>query len=125
MSINIHHHAQQYVEHLVASECSQPFMPNCDVYKVLGKIYLMAFILNEQRVLNIKIDPIQGEMLRDFYPFIHIGYHMNKKHWITIYEHDDLNIELLFDLIQSSYDLVTSKLSRLQKQQLALLQSTK
>lgn len=62
-------------------------------------------------------------MLRDFYSFIQLGYHMNKKHWISI--HEDINLDKLLvnTLIHESYDLVCYKLSKLQKQQLALLKS--
>lgn len=121
----MHHYAKQQADQLTASACSQPFTPDCDVYKVMGKIYLMAFILNGNRVLNLKVTPQHGEMLRDFYPFIHTGYHMNKQHWISIYEDKNLTKELLQDLIYSSYDLVVSKLSQQQKRQLQLLASIK
>ncbi|OTG94053.1 hypothetical protein B9T24_12865 [Acinetobacter sp. ANC 4654] len=121
--MNIHQIARNIAQTLTASECSQPFGAQCDVYKILGKVYLMAFELNGIPILNVKVDPQHGDMLRDFYPFIHTGYHMNKQHWISIYTHEAITKELLEDLIQSSYELVTSKLTKLQKQHLATLKS--
>ncbi len=44
-------------------------------------------------------------MLRDIYPYIHAGWHMNKKHWISIYEDEDLDPDLVIDLVHSSYEL--------------------
>lgn len=123
MSINIHQIAQKIAEQLAASECSQPFGTQYDVYKLLNHIYLIAFELNGLPTLNVKVDPLQGEMLRDFYPFIRTGYHMNKRHWISIYTHEDVTVELLEDLIRSSYQLVSHKLTKIQKQHLALIQS--
>lgn len=68
MSLSLHQIASTYANQLTASECSQPFMPECDVYKVMDKIYLMTFTLNGIRVINLKVDPTHGEMLCDIYP---------------------------------------------------------
>ena len=57
-------------------------------------------------------------MLRDIYPSIRPGYHMNKKHWITIYSGQEITLELVKDLVIASYDLVISKLPKHQKKAL-------
>lgn len=121
MTINIHQIAHDVAQSLTASECSQPFGAEYDVYKVLSKMYLIAFELKGIPILNVKVDPQHGDMLRDIYPFIHTGYHMNKKHWISIYENEDLDPDLVIDLVQSSYDLVVSKLNKAQRQRIAVL----
>ena len=123
MKNNLHHIASSYANRLTASECSQPFMPECDVYKVMGKIYLMTFTLNGIAVINLKVDPMHGEMLRDTYRFIRTGYHMNKRHWISIYEDDEIEVELIEDLIQSSYELVVSGLKKADRQRIEILKS--
>ncbi len=123
MSIDLHQLAKDVALSLVGSDCSQPFMPECDVYKVMGKIYLMSFRLDHRAVLNLKIDPTHAEMLRDIYPFIRMGYHMNKRHWISVYEDDNIDQQFIEDLIRDSYQLVTSKLPKIEKQRLALLYS--
>jgi predicted DNA-binding protein (MmcQ/YjbR family) len=48
---------------------------------------------------------------------------MNKKHWISIYEDEDLDPDLVIDLLHSSYELVVSKLSKRQRQRIAALQA--
>ena len=121
--LNLHHFAKQQASSLTATTCTQPFMPNCDVYKVFNKIYLMALSLDHHPILNLKTTPQESEMLRDIYPFIHTGYYMHKQHWISIYEHEDLSEDLLKDLINTSYQLVISNLIKIQKQQLQILQS--
>ena len=120
MSLSLHQISSTYANQLTASECSQPFMPECDVYKVMDKIYLMTFTLNGIPIMNLKVDPTHGEMLRDIYPFIRTGYHMNKQHWISIYAGEKIDAPLIEDLIQSSYQLVTNQLSKKQKQVLAV-----
>ena len=123
MSLSLHQIASTYANQLTASECSQPFMPECDVYKVMDKIYLMTFTLNGIRVINLKVDPTHGEMLCDIYPFIRTGYHMNKRHWISVYDHDEIDHELIEDLIQSSYELVVTKLKKVDRQRIEILKS--
>jgi len=38
------------------------------------------------------------------------GYHLNKKHWISLYGTDDITPELVTDLITDSWNLVVDKL---------------
>ena len=45
---------------------------------------------------------------------------MNKHHWISIYEGEQINEELLEDLVHISYELVTQKLTKVQKNILAI-----
>lgn len=123
MTIDLHQIASGCANRLIASECSQPFMPDCDVYKVMGKIYLMTFSLNGISVVNLKVDPVHGEMLRDIYPFIRAAYHMNKRHWISIYAHEELDHELIEYLILGSYELVISKLKKVERQRYDILKS--
>ena len=72
---------------------------------------------------NLKVTPDHGAMLRDIYPYIHAGWHMNKKHWISIYENEDLDPDLVIDLVKNSYELVVSKLNKLQRQRIVALQA--
>ena len=62
-------------------------------------------------------------MLRDIYPYIHAGWHMNKQHWISVFEHDDLDESLVQDLVLNSYELVVSKLKKAERQRIELLRT--
>src|SRR5699024_10162839 len=61
-----------------------PFGPEYTVYKVRGRMFMMAYELRGTPSLKLKIDPLDGEVLRDAYAEITPGYHMNKLHWITV-----------------------------------------
>lgn len=105
------------------TNCTQPFGEGCDVYKVMNKVFMLSFHLEGKAAVNLKVIPDNGTMLRDIYPYIHAGWHMNKQHWISIYEDEGLDPDLVFDLIQSSYDLVVSKLNKVQRQRIAALRA--
>lgn len=100
---------------------TQPFGDACDVYKVMDKIFLLIFFLDSQPVINLKVRPDHGEMLKDIYPYISSGWHMNKKHWVSIYEDEALDQTLITDLVISSYELVVSKLNKVEQKRIALL----
>ena len=57
-------------------------------------------------IINVKIDSNQRDamlMQEGFYP----AYHMNKKHWISILLDGTVDINLINDLIDKSYDLTS------------------
>ena len=100
---------------LVAAEHSRPFGFGVDVYKVSDKIFMMAMTYQNEKIVTLKCSPQDSEMLRDIYPSIRLGYHMNKKHWITIYPAKEITTELVQDLVIASYELVISQLPKHQK----------
>lgn len=60
-----------------------PFSDDSPVYKVMGKIFLIAS-LTPPVSINVKCDPEKVIELREKYDEFQPGYHMNKKHWNTI-----------------------------------------
>jgi predicted DNA-binding protein (MmcQ/YjbR family) len=46
------------------------------------------------------------------------GYHLNKRHWNTVLVDGSLPDQMIADLIEDSYDLVVSQLSRARRQNL-------
>mgnify|MGYP001228385627 CR=1 FL=1 len=118
-------HLHQMVAHtalkLPEVTVTQPFGDGCDVYKVMDKVFMLSFHLESKAAINLKVLPDNGSMLRDIYPFIRAGWHMNKQHWVTVYEDKDLDIELVKDLVLNSYELVVSKLNKAQRQRIAFL----
>jgi predicted DNA-binding protein (MmcQ/YjbR family) len=71
--------------------------------------------------VNLKCRPEEGVALMEQYVGINPGYHMNKKHWITVDISADVGDQLLIKLIDDSYDLVVAGLPK--KQQQALLEA--
>jgi len=68
--------------------------------------------------INLKCDPERAVALREQYPGITGGYHMNKKHWNTIMMDGSVPDHLVYELIDHSYDLVVSKLPKTLKSSL-------
>jgi len=56
-----------------------PFDDETLVFKVMGKMFLLTNI-NPPLSINIKCDPEKAIELRERYPAVTPGYHMNKKH---------------------------------------------
>jgi predicted DNA-binding protein (MmcQ/YjbR family) len=94
-----------------------PFGPDTLVFKVSGKIFALCGLEPFEGV-NLKCDPLEAIGLREQFEGIKPGYHMNKQHWNTVAVESDVSNKLLRILIDKSYDLVVSGLSR--KQQLQL-----
>jgi predicted DNA-binding protein (MmcQ/YjbR family) len=60
-----------------------PFGKETIVFKVMGKMFALTDVI-EFAGVNLKCDPETGAQLRERYPAVQPGYHMNKKHWITV-----------------------------------------
>jgi predicted DNA-binding protein (MmcQ/YjbR family) len=60
----------------------------------------------------VKADPEDARALREQHEDITPGYHMNKKHWITLRPGGTLQKALVEDLVTESYRLVVEKLPR-------------
>lgn len=67
---------------------------------------------------NIKCDTGQIEELQERYEGIKPGYHMNKKHWISVYFHQDVPDRTIKELVKRSYDIVVSSLPKKEKEAL-------
>ena len=92
---------------------SFPFGPETLVFKVAGKIFLLTGLDSQPLSFNVKCDPPYAQELREQYPDTVTGaYHMNKKHWNTLYCNGVLNDTMLIRLIDHSYDLVVAKLPK-------------
>ena len=83
-----------------------PFGPTTLVYKVNGKIFLLTGLDEEQLSFNVKCDPELAIELREQYPCVQPGYHMNKKHWNTVIVDGTVSNKQLKEWIDHSYDLI-------------------
>ena len=122
--MDLHNIAAQTALTLPEVTNTQPFGDGCDVYKVMGKVFMLTFHLQGKAVINLKVAPDHGAMLRDIYPYIRAAWHMNKQHWVSVYADDHLDISLIRDLIFNSYELVIAKLKKIERQRIALLKMT-
>lgn len=90
---------------------SYPFGPDALVYKVRGKMFALVD-QGEPSSVTLKCVPEDGELLVSQFAAIRPGYHMNKRHWLTIDLGGDVPEALLRDLAGDSYALVLRGLPR-------------
>jgi predicted DNA-binding protein (MmcQ/YjbR family) len=89
-----------------------PFRPGLSVFKVAGKVFALAPLGDPPLRISLKCEPALAEQLRDTYPAITPGYHLNKRHWNTVRVDGSLPDRLVLDMVEDSYDLVVAKLSK-------------
>jgi predicted DNA-binding protein (MmcQ/YjbR family) len=89
-----------------------PFGEVTLVYKVGGKIFLLAGMDEVPLSINIKADPEAAMEQRERYAAVTPGYHMNKKHWNTITLNGSVGKNLIKQWIDDSYELVRSSLPK-------------
>jgi predicted DNA-binding protein (MmcQ/YjbR family) len=83
-----------------------PFAPGLSVFRVRGKMFALTPLAEDPLRVSVKCDPVLAAALRDSYASIVAGYHLNKRHWLTITVNGDAGDDLVRDLVQDSYDLV-------------------
>ncbi len=96
-----------------------PFGPDTLVFKVMGKVFLLVGLDAEPLQFNAKCAPEKALELRENYPCVIPGYHMNKKHWNTIICDGSVNNKLMKQWIDDSYQLVAGSLTKKLKEELA------
>jgi predicted DNA-binding protein (MmcQ/YjbR family) len=87
-----------------------PFGDSNPVMKVGGKMFALLS-LDEPPSVNLKCDPSRAIELREVYPSIIPGYHMNKRHWNTVMLDGSLPLDLIVSMVDHSYELVLGSLS--------------
>lgn len=108
----LHQRAHDFALTLPFSDVYWPFGPEYDVFTVEGKIFMIKTFLRGEAIVNLKVDPEQSLLHQAIYPHIKPGYHMNKKHWISVYPGDEIVPELLESLIEDSWNRVVDKLPK-------------
>jgi len=83
-----------------------PFGASTTVFKVGTKMFALSSLAATPLSVSVKCDPELGERLRASYSSIVPGYHLNKRHWLTIALDGTVPDETVRQLIEDSYDLV-------------------
>ncbi len=94
------------------SKLSYPFGEQAAVYKVGDKMFAILATDKKPGSVSLKCDPELSKSLRENYESVMPGYHLNKRHWITIVMTGQLSEDEIKDLINHSYDLVVEGLSK-------------
>lgn len=96
---------REYCLSLPDVEETLPFDETTLVYKVGGRMFAMVS-LDVPDHFAVKCDPERAIILRDRYPQVRAGWHLNKRHWNDIRFEGRLDDEALRREIRHSYMLV-------------------
>ena len=101
-----------------------PFDQDTLVFKVGEKMFALSSLKQweaGESSVNLKCKPDWALELRAQYDSIQAGYHMSKVHWNTVSINSEISDLFLKEMIDHSYDLVFSSLTKkIQNEILAL-----
>jgi predicted DNA-binding protein (MmcQ/YjbR family) len=91
-----------------------PFGFETSVFKTSGndKIFALSALDEEPLTVSLKLDPEESLALQAEYAQITPGYHLNKKHWVTIVLDGKVPDDLVERLLRESHGLVRPKVPR-------------
>lgn len=96
-----------------------PFGPRVAVMKIQSKMF--ATLVEEEAVsMNLKCDPHEAMILRDIFPAVKPGYHMNKRHWNTVILDGSIPRGEIERMVDNSYALVLRGLPKKTRQALEI-----
>ncbi len=95
-----------------------PFGPDDIVFKVGGKIFAIAALMEVPPAVNLKCDSDLALELRDRYEQVRPGYHMNKKHWNTVVLDGVIPSAEIRKMIDHSYGLIVQSLPKAKREKL-------
>ncbi|MCM3782768.1 MmcQ/YjbR family DNA-binding protein [Neobacillus mesonae] len=100
-----------------AAKEDYPFGADTLVVKIEGKMFALIPINKDNTAssISLKCDPIIAENLRQQHSAVVPGYHLNKKHWNTVYLDQDLSVKDILPMIDHSYELVFKNLTKKQR----------
>lgn len=86
-----------------------PFGPGAEVFRIHRKMFALLTHnprVSEHPIVNLKADPDELPLLIANYDWILPGFHMNKKHWITVELRAGGDADFVEGLVEDSYDNV-------------------
>ncbi len=114
---------KQYLAGKPETALDFPFGADVSVYKVKGKMFALVSHREGEDFINLKCDPDEALALRDIFSNVTAGYHMDKKHWISIYLRQGESVTPQGEverLIDNSFKLVVSKMSKKDQQSILI-----
>ena len=96
---------------------SSEYDRNLLVFQVLDKWFCFVNVVLFD-FCTIKCVPEEACELQDRYEGVRPGYHMNKKHWSSVYFHQDVPDSVIKELVRKSYELVVQSFTKKEREQL-------
>ena len=83
-------------------------------YHIGGKMFAAVCLDDDNRpyYITLKLEPLEGDLLRQRYEDIIPGYYMNKTHWNSIKADGAVPDELVRELLDKAYRIVLGSLSK-------------
>ncbi len=103
---------------LPGTKIEYPFGPEMLVVKAYGKMMLIVSVTNGNMNMSMKCNPALAISLRDEFDYIRPGYHLNKKHWNTVYLDQLVREENIKFLIEHSYECVIHALPKFKQEEI-------
>ena len=101
--------AKDYLASMPGAYLDYPFGPGTAVYRAADdKLFALIAEGSQPLRISLKCDPNLAELLRDKYESVLPGYHLNKRHWITVIVTGQLTDDDIRDLARHSFELVKS-----------------
>ena len=83
-------------------------------YNIGGKMFA-AICRDDDNIpvyITLKLDPLEGNYLRNQYEDIIPGYYMNKTHWNSVKADGEVPDDVLKDLLDKAYTIVLESLTK-------------
>jgi predicted DNA-binding protein (MmcQ/YjbR family) len=99
-----------------------PFGEDTLVFKVMGKLFLLTSLTSSPFSCNLKMNEELVPEYREKYADVLPGYHMNKKHWNTVYfDTGSIPRKELLWMVDHSYEQVVKGLTKKLREELKTL----
>ncbi len=95
-----------------------------DRYMIDGKLFrAVCYDENSKaKFITLKLKPEEGQFMRNRYADVIPGYYMNKLHWNSVVADGNLPDEVLKELLDKSYNLVLSSLTKKRQKEINEMQ---
>jgi predicted DNA-binding protein (MmcQ/YjbR family) len=95
------------------------FGPDTNVYKVAGKVFVIAQPTTQPPQITLKCEPNLALELRARFPAVIPGYHVNKRHWNTVALDGSVPPDELREMVVHAYQRVVAGLPKAVRDHLA------
>ncbi|MED7953446.1 MmcQ/YjbR family DNA-binding protein [Streptomyces sp. BE303] len=100
----------------------EAFGPGATVFKVEGKVFaiLQDETSDQTAQVTLKCEPDLALHLRDQYPAVGPGYHVNKRHWNTVVLDSTVPVPEVREMVEHSWDRVVAGMPKAARDRLRL-----
>jgi len=133
MDVSTYKQLKEYIVSKPEVTLTFPFGDDVSVFKVKNKMFATLSVGKMGKGtkdntgntkldwwMNLKCDPDEAVMLRDIFPSVIPGYHMNKKHWNTLILDDSIPQGEIERMIDNSFMLVVNNMPTEDQQSILL-----